>query len=47
MMIVNVNGQQFCFFLTSGLFFFGCVWYLYAGSMNPEYYWQKATGFVR
>ena len=32
------------FFVTSGLFFFGCVWYLYAGTVNPEYYWQTPPG---
>jgi hypothetical protein len=30
------------FFVASSLFFFGCVWYLYAGTLNPEYYWQKS-----
>lgn len=28
------------FFMTSGIFFFGCVCYLTAGAMHPEYYWQ-------
>lgn len=32
------------FFLTCGLFFFGCVWYLWAGALNPDYYWQSPTG---
>ena len=30
------------FFTTTGLFFFGCVWYLFVGAMNPEYYWQAS-----
>ncbi len=30
------------FFLTCGLFFFGCVWYLWAGALNPDYYWQPS-----
>jgi hypothetical protein len=32
------------FFLTCGLFFFGCVWYLWAGALNPDYYWQASPG---
>ena len=32
------------FFLTCGLFFFGCVWYLWAGALNPDYYWQSSPG---
>jgi hypothetical protein len=31
------------FFLTSGFIFFGCVWYLWAGATNPEYYWQASS----
>jgi len=34
------------FFLTCGLFFFGCVWYLAVGAMNPEYYWQPADAMA-
>ncbi|WP_319408988.1 hypothetical protein [uncultured Desulfosarcina sp.] len=30
------------FFLTCGLFFFGCVWYLWVGARNPEYYWHPS-----
>jgi hypothetical protein len=30
------------FFVTCGLFFFGCVWYLWAGALNPEYYWNSS-----
>ncbi|BBO67341.1 hypothetical protein DSCA_12710 [Desulfosarcina alkanivorans] len=32
------------FFLTCGLFFFGCVWYLWAGALDPDYYWQSSPG---
>ena len=32
------------FFLTCSFLFFGCVWYLWAGAMNPDYYWQSSTG---
>ena len=35
------------FFLTCGLFFFGCVWYLWAGASNPDYYWKTATADAR
>ena len=31
------------FLSTCGLFFFGCVWYLWAGALNPEYYWEPPT----
>ena len=31
------------FFSTCGLFFFCCVWYLGAGALNPEYYWQPSN----
>jgi hypothetical protein len=31
------------FFVTCGLFFFGCVWYLWAGALNPDYYWTSST----
>ena len=31
------------FFLTCGLFFFGCVWYLWAGALNPDYYWRPTS----
>ncbi|HSO20123.1 MAG TPA: hypothetical protein VLT88_11720, partial [Desulfosarcina sp.] len=34
------------FFLASGLFFAGCVWYLAAGAMNPQYYWQPAAALA-
>jgi hypothetical protein len=34
------------FFLTCGLFFFGCVWYLWAGAMNPDYYWSSSPGMT-
>lgn len=34
------------FFVTCGLFFFGCVWYLWAGATNPEYYWQTSDALV-
>ena len=32
------------YFLTCGFFFFGCVWYLWAGALNPDYYWQSSPG---
>ena len=28
------------FLSTCGLFLVGCIWYLAAGVMNPEYYWS-------
>ena len=31
------------YFLTSGFVFLGCVWYLWAGVTNPEYYWHSAS----
>ncbi|BBO72907.1 hypothetical protein DSCW_03240 [Desulfosarcina widdelii] len=34
------------FFVTCGLFFFGCVWYLWAGATNPEYYWQPSEALA-
>lgn len=41
----DFNGYKWpavIFFVTCGLFFFGCVWYLWAGTVNPEYYWQSS-----
>jgi hypothetical protein len=34
------------FFLACSLFFVGCVWYLWAGAMNPDYYWQPAEALA-
>ncbi len=30
-------------FVPCGLFFFSCVWYLWAGALNPDYYWRSSA----
>jgi len=30
------------FLVACGLFFFGCVWYLWVGALNPDYHWQPS-----
>ena len=40
------NWLPVVFFSTCGLFFFGCVWYLGVGALNPEYYWQPSNALA-
>ncbi|WP_372677492.1 hypothetical protein [Desulfosarcina sp.] len=34
------------FFLTCSLLFFGCVWYLWAGALNPDYFWDASPSLT-
>ena len=34
------------FFSICGLIFLVCVWYLWAGALNPEYYWQPSEALA-
>ena len=40
------NWPAVVFFSVCGLFFFCCVWYLGAGALNPEYYWQPPNALA-
>ena len=34
------------FFAVCSFIFLGCVWYLWTGARNPEYYWQPSQAMV-